>query len=309
MNTQPDQPRRAGPRAAAIVTAAALAAVLALTVVHGGGTVWAGTARDPQAPQARPKDEAGKARSVVPFSMLPSNHMLVRAMINDKGPYRLIFDLGAPITLLGNNAGETSGVVKPSAPRSFFFSMRGEAEVAKLQVGDLTATKLPVIVFDHPALKVLGDVLGQPIDGIIGFTFFARYKTTIDYQVNEMTFVPVDFQIRDLLRELPDRLTGARTPPRRVLAPLGYWGLRLGRPAGGDSAAGVPIEAVLPGSPAAAAGLKAGDVLTAVDNRWTISIADVHAAAADVKPGRSVPVVLLRDGKEQTLTVCPVDGI
>ena len=125
-----------------------------------------------------------QAKATVPFAMLPSNHMLVRAMINGKGPYRLIFDLGAPITLLSNRASEASGVVKADAPRSFLFSMRGEAEVAKLQVGDLTATKLPVIVFDHPALKVLGDVLGRPIDGIIGFTFFARYKTTIDYQVN-----------------------------------------------------------------------------------------------------------------------------
>jgi len=59
--------------------------------------------------------------------------------------------------------------------------MRGEAAVAKLQVGDLTTTKLPAIVFDHPALKILGDVLGRPVDEIIGFTFFARYRTTIDY--------------------------------------------------------------------------------------------------------------------------------
>ena len=70
--------------------------------------------------------------------MLPSNHMVVQATINGKGPYRLIFDLGAPITLLGNQVSEASGVVKADAPRSFLFSMRGEAEVAKLQVGDLT---------------------------------------------------------------------------------------------------------------------------------------------------------------------------
>ena len=48
--------------------------------------------------------------------MLPSNHMLVRAMINGKGPYRLIFDLGHPITLLSNRASETSGVVKADGP-------------------------------------------------------------------------------------------------------------------------------------------------------------------------------------------------
>ena len=240
--------------------------------------------------------------------MLPSNHMLVRAMINGKGPYRLIFDLGVPITLLSNQAGEASGVVKADAPKSFLFSMRGEAEIAKLQVGDLTTTKLPVIVFDHPALKILGNVLGAPIDGIIGFTFFARYKTTIDYQVNEMTFEPVDFQIRDLLRELPERLTGPKTARRRVLAPPGLWGLRLASPAGETRSLGVLIREVLPGSPAARAGLRSGDILTTLDNRWTTSVADAYLAAADIQPGREVSVVILREGQERVLTVQPADG-
>ena len=104
----------------------------------------------------------------MPFSMLPSNHMVVQATINGKGPYRLIFDLGAPITLLSNQVSEASGVVKADAPRSFLFSMRGEAEVAKLQVGDLTTTKLPVIVFDHPALKILGECSAIQLMGSSG---------------------------------------------------------------------------------------------------------------------------------------------
>jgi membrane-associated protease RseP (regulator of RpoE activity) len=249
-------------------------------------------------------DRPGEAKPAkVPFSMLPSNHMLVRAMINGKGPYRLIFDLGAPITLLSNGAAETSGVVKDDAPKSFLFSMRGEAEVAKLRVGDLTAEKLPVVIFDHPALKILGQVLGRPVDGIIGFTFFARYKTTIDYQVNEMTFEPVDFEVRDLMKELPARLSGPKTAKRRVLAPGGLWGLKLG---GVDD--GVSVAAVLADSPASAAGLKPGDVLTSIDERWTSSVHDVFAAAADVAPGQAVPVVVRRDGKELVLTLRPEDG-
>ena len=221
----------------------------------------------------------------------------------------MIFDLGAPITLLSNQVSEASGVVKADAPRSFLFSMRGEAEVAKLQVGDLTATKLPVIVFDHPALKILGEALGHPVDGIIGFTFFARYRTTIDYQANQMTFEPIDFPIRDLLRELPNRLAGPKTIRRRVLAPGGFWGLRLARSAGNINAPGVLIVEVLPGSPAALARLRPGDVLTTLDNRWTTSVADAYAAAVAVEPGREIRVVILRDGKEQTLMVRPADGI
>ena len=90
----------------------------------------------------------------VPFEMLISNHMVVTAKINDKGPYRLIFDLGAPITLLSNRAAEGSGVLKKSAPKSFLFAMRGEATVKSLEVGTLKAKDLPVVVLDHPALSV-----------------------------------------------------------------------------------------------------------------------------------------------------------
>ena len=274
--------------------------------------VWLGLARAgfrPQAPAKTATPAKTTVKAMVPFSMLPSNHMVVQATINGKGPYRLIFDLGAPITLLSNQVSEASGVVKADAPRSFLFSMRGEAEVAKLQVGDLTTTKLPVIVLDHPALKILGEALGRPVDGIIGFTFFARYRTTIDYQANQMTFEPIDFPIRDLLRELPERLAGPKTIRRRVLAPGGFWGLRLAKTTGNINSAGVPIVAVLPDSPAALAGLQPGDVLTTLNNGWTTSVADVYAAVADIQPGRDVSVVILRDGKEQTLTVKPVEGI
>ena len=102
--------------------------------------------------------------------------------------------------------------------------MRGEAEVDKLQAGDLTAAKLPVIVFDHPVLGALGDVIGRKIDGIMGFTLFARYKTTIDYQAHRMTFEPVDFEVRDLLKDLPDRLMGPKVAHRRCAGAVGRLG-------------------------------------------------------------------------------------
>jgi len=265
-------------------------------------------AREQAPAPATAKADKTRTKAVVPFEMLPTNHMLVQARINDKGPYRLIFDLGAPITLLSNRVSEASGVVKPTAPRSFLFGMRGEAEVGKLQVGELTATKLPVIVLDHPVLKALEDVTHRRIDGLIGFTFFARYKTTIDYRAHQMTFEPIDYQIRDLLKELPDRLMGPKVVHHRVLVPSGVWGLRLGEPIGGVDSRGVPIVKVYDGSPADRAGLKPGDVLITVDGRWTTTIADVYHAAAEVEPGRGVAVMIHRDGKETTLRVTPADG-
>ena len=219
---------------------------------HGPGLELEPQVPPPSQPTAKP--DKAKTKAVVPFEMLPTNHMLVEARINGKGPYHLIFDLGAPVTLLSNRVSEATGVVKASAPRSFLFGMRGEAEVDKLQVGELTATKLPVIVLDHPVLKALEDMTGRQIDGLMGFTFFARYKTTIDYHAHKMTFEPIEYQVRDLLKELPDRLMGPKVARQRVLAPLGIWGLRLGKPTGGLDSPGVPIIEVHSGSAAAGPG-------------------------------------------------------
>ena len=266
-------------------------------------------AQPPAATERKADGTTAEAKAVVPFEMLPSNHMVVNAKLNGKGPYRLVFDLGAPITLLSNRAAEGSGAVKKNAPRSFLFAMRGEAEVGTLEVGGLKAKGLPVIVLDHPALKALGGFLGKPLDGIIGFTFFARYKTTIDYQANEMTFEPVDYRVKDLMKTLPDRLAGPKVERTRVLAPGALFGLTVGTPEGGLSAPGVPVTAVFDGSPAAEAGVKAGDVLTALDGRWTATAADVYEAAAGAAPGRPVEAAVLRGGKELTLTVVPRLGL
>jgi hypothetical protein len=260
----------------------------------------------PPSPSTKSDKDLGK--SVVPFVMLPTNHMLVEARINDKGPYHLIFDLGAPITLLSNRVSEATGIVKPGSPRSFMFGMRGEAEVSKLQVGELKATKLPVIVLDHPVLATLEEMTGRQIDGLMGFTFFARYKTTIDYHAHEMTFTPINYQVRDLMKELPERLLGPKKTRHRVLAPSGLWGFRLGQPTGGINSPGVPLIEIYPNSPAARAGLRPGDLLVTVDGRWTTSIVDVFHAAAAIEPDHEAIVVIRRDGKDQVVTIRPSDG-
>ncbi|HWE35171.1 MAG TPA: PDZ domain-containing protein [Isosphaeraceae bacterium] len=259
----------------------------------------------PQEPAPKAKDEG----VTVPFETLPSNHIVLKVKLNGKGPFEMIFDVGAPVTLLGNKAAEAGGVVDAKTPKLFLFGMRGEAEVKSLQVGDLKAKDLPVMVLDHPLLGALGKMLDRPIDGLIGYTFFARYKTTIDYQAHTIRFVPVKNEVRDLAKDLAERITNpSKAPRRRVLAPAGLWGLVVAPLADGP-ASGVLVKAVLDGSPAAAAGLQAGDILTTLDGRWTTTVADTFAAAAAVEPGRVVEVVVLREGKEKTLNVKPVDGL
>ena len=245
----------------------------------------------------------------VPFEMLASNHMVVNARINGKGPFRFIFDVGSPVTLVGKKAAEASGLIKPGEARGFLFSVPVEGKAGAFELGELTAKDVPVIVMDHPVLKALGGFFSRPLDGILGFTFFARYRLTLDYQAKEMTFEPVDYEIHDLMKSLPERLAGPKIAREIVLAPTGLWGLTLARPdPKAPPGAGVAIASVVAESPAASAGLKPGDLLTTLDGRWTTTVADVYAAASGAAPGRPVEVVVVRDGKELTLTVTPKPG-
>jgi PDZ domain/Aspartyl protease len=244
---------------------------------------------------------------VVPFKMLPSNHMLVEVKLNDKGPYKLIFDVGSPVTLLTNRAAKGCGLIKDGPSFPMLFGARGEAEVKKLEFGDLKAEDVPVLIMDHPVVKALGEILGEPIDGLMGHSFFARYRTTIDYQAKQMSLEPVEGEIRDLFAELPERLMGPKKAKRIILEPAGLFGLSVGPP-DDDETVGVPILTVLPDSPASVAGLKPGDILTTLDGRWTTSVADVYAAAADVVPDKPVDLVVIREGEEKTLALTPRAG-
>ena len=257
----------------------------------------------PLAARQDPKPNA----ATVPFAMLPSNHMVIEAKLNGKGPYRLIFDLGAPVTLLSNRAAEACGAIKPDAPRSFLMNTRGEGNVDLVKMGDLEAKNVPVVIADHPALKALSGFFSKPIEGIVGYTFWARYRTTIDYKDLKMTFEPVDFQVRNLMKDLPAQITGPKVAKAIVLAPRAVWGLTLGEPVG-LSAPGVAVATVLANSAAERAGVKPGDVLQSIDGRWTTSVADTFAAAEAIDAGKAVPVVVRREGQEVSLTVTPAEG-
>lgn len=243
----------------------------------------------------------------VPFRMLPSNHMVVEAKLNGKGPFRFVFDLGAPVTLLTNRAAEESGTVDKKAPKALLMGTRGEAQIKQVQMGELVADKVPVIVMDHPALSALSGILQKPLSGIIGYTFWARYRMTIDYQTKKMTFTPVDFEVQDLFKELPARLSGPKRAQTIILGPRGLWGVAFDEHRPDER--GATIGKVIPESPAADAGLHPGDIVTAIDGRWITSVNDAFAAAAKVSPGTPIEIEILRDDASMTLKITPREGL
>lgn len=262
-------------------------------------------------PAVKPIEKPIAKAVVVPFELLPTGHMTVSIKVNGKGPYRVIFDTGAPINLLNNKLAKEAGLLKNAPKASLpFFPTIAEAVVKELQIGAAKAGDQQALVMDHPLVELMSRRLG-PIYGIVGFPFFARYRMTVDYQAKTLTLLPSGFKPPNVMRSLESMMTqmmlgGSQTA--KVLAPAGQWGLTVHkRP--GDEEAGVTVKTVLPQSAAAEAGLKPGDRLLTVDGRWTDSLTDLFDAAGFIKPGTTAPMRIQREGKEMELKIKPRAGM
>ncbi|HEY0813072.1 MAG TPA: trypsin-like peptidase domain-containing protein [Pseudonocardia sp.] len=66
---------------------------------------------------------------------------------------------------------------------------------------------------------------------------------------------------------------------------------------------GIFVTSVVPGGPAATTGLRAGDVITAIDGQPATSTQDLAAVTLSKKPGETVKLDYIRDGRSQTATV------
>lgn len=78
---------------------------------------------------------------------------------------------------------------------------------------------------------------------------------------------------------------------------------QLGDFFGVDKGKGALITEVHEDSPAEGAGLKAGDVIVAVDNDKVFDAEDVKEAVGDKEPGEKVDVMIVRNKKEMTIPV------
>jgi hypothetical protein len=259
---------------------------------------------------ASPQVESGK-KTTVPMEVLKSKHIAVQIKVNGKGPYRVIFDTGSPVTLLSNKIAEEAQLIsKEQAKAPALFGARGMGTAKTLQVGDIVIEDTPVMVMDHPALKAAGRVLGQ-LDGIVGFPFFCRYRSTFDYEAEKITFEPVEYRGTgmDMMQMVMVMMTDrSGKPAQKIQSPSTLWGFQVERTKD-DPEAGVIVKEVLADSPAARAGLKVGDRLLELDGTWTESVEDTYRAAGGVHAGQAAQMKIKRSGQESSITIVPKVGL
>lgn len=251
---------------------------------------------------------------VVPFELLKSRHMALQVTINGKGPYRVIFDTGAPTNLLNNKVAKEAGVLTKADKGGLplFGAAAGSKTIKTFEVGGAKVEGMTTMVADHPTVAAIAEAVG-PVEGLIGYPFFARYKMTIDYEKKELTLVPNGLVPGDTMAAMQAKLMASLNGPKEkpepaVLAPAGVWGFAVDK-GEKDEDAGVTVTEVLARSAAADGGLKVGDRLLTLDGRWTDSLGDTFYAASKVPPGKRAVLVVARGGKELKLSVTPAKGL
>src|SRR5215472_8517384 len=75
--------------------------------------------------------------TVVPFQLMASKHIAILVTINGKGPFRMIFDTGAPVTLINTKVARISGVLPHDFKASplAMFGAAGQFTIDTLEVG------------------------------------------------------------------------------------------------------------------------------------------------------------------------------
>jgi hypothetical protein len=281
-------------------------------------TVWCGVTAAVLclAPASR-ADEAPRAAMKtyqVPYRLTVPKHILVRAKINGKGPYNFILDTGAPALFVATDLCQKLGVKPDKNSWGVFDRFEIEGGVVLTKVKGRVETP-----FQLEGMNGLG-LAGAELHGIIGYNVLARYRMEIDFTRDKMAWTELNFEPKTPLG------LGAKTggagglefvgtimkmlgafmgrKPAAAMVPRGFLGLEL---KGGEDDEPV-VASVLADGPAAKAGVKVGDHITAVGGRTVVANDDVRRVAGNLKPGAAVKLTVKRDGETKEISFRTGEG-
>lgn len=251
------------------------------------------------------KDEK-PAKVEVPYRLTGTNHLMVRAKINGKGPFNLIVDTGAPAVFI------TKGVAnkaKLEADEKHFTTFDSFELEGGLKVDKVRARVEDLVQID--GMNSMG-LAGVELHGVVGYQVLARFKIEYDLTRDKLVFEPLtfappalvplggkgntDIQSMGPLVKMMAAFLGLK--PNFETVPRGFTGIEY-EETGGK----VTVKSVLPGSPAEKAGLKAGDVITGVKTASIDSGKDLSKALAKAGVGTKWRFYVARGGKEEEVVV------
>lgn len=277
--------------------------LIALTVA---AVPLAGWAADPPPKADKPKAET---KVEVPYRLTDTKHVHVRAKLNGKGPFNFILDTGAPAVFVTKAVAKKVGLEEDKNGWGSFdsFVLEGGLKVDKAQgrIEDL---------FQLKGMNSMG-LAGVELHGVIGYNVLAKYRITYDFTADKLAFVPLtDFDppaVKAIgkggggqgglgaigpVMEMLASFSGVK--PNFEVKPGGFVGLELE-----EKEKKVFARAVLKGSPADEAGVKAGDRLDSVKDSSIDGMADFARLFGKAGVGDTVKLTVERGGEMKTLPI------
>lgn len=255
----------------------------------------------------------------VPYLLTQTNHFVVRALINGKGPFHLVVDTGAPGLFLSKEAAKKAGV--ESSDKTYYSVM----DEIRLEGGP-KLEKLKIRVED-PFQLVGMNALGLPgikLDGLMGFSVLARYRITLDPTHQRMIWTRLDFDPKGVVDERPairrddvplqlqalellgpamrvaSLFVGKQPETRRI--PQGFAGF-LAKVEGDGDQRQLKVERVWPGTPADVAELKPGDVIAKCDGKEVRDTTQLSEILAKKAAGTKIRLETRRESAERTVEI------
>jgi hypothetical protein len=281
-------------------------------------------------PPAQEHDRQVGQQFLVPYHLTETNHFLVRARINGKGPFNFLVDSGAPALFIATATARAISL-RPE-PGEFW------TPVARLDLEGGACLRDIKARVEDPFQLVGMNALGLPgasIDGILGFTVLARFRLEIDLTKDRMLWTRLDHEPRDppVPRQRLGEQGGAPIgiqamsvlgplakglaffigkQPEEERQPRGFFGLEW-LEKNETARTSVFVAGVLDGSPAARDGVQPGDRIVRLNNHVIGSLKDVHSALTNVRTGDRVVLIVDRGpgggSRELTLTLTAGEGL
>lgn len=208
---------------------------------------------------------AKEVSKLIPYRLTDTKHILVRVKINDKGPFNLILDTGAPAVFITEKSAKSAGLEtdKQGWAESKSFVLEGGLTVpgAKARVSDL---------FQIEGMNGMG-LAGVELHGVIGYNILSQYRITYDFTADKLVWVKLNFTppaVNSMGKSNSQGSMDVLGPAMKMLA--GFMGIKpnfettsrglLGLEASEKDGA-IVVDAVYKNSAAEKAGFKVDDVV------------------------------------------------
>lgn len=244
----------------------------------------------------------------VPYRLTDTKHVLVRVKLNGKGPFNFIIDTGAPALILTEAVAKKAGGKTEDGWTTFdTLELEGGVKIDN-------ARGLAIDPFQLKGMNAMG-LAGVELHGMIGYNILAHYKIEYDFTATKLKWVPVDFKVPAPKRIAIDKNSGqgglemigtlmqfmsafGGIKPNYEVRPRGFLGAEVETK--GDD---LVVKSVLPGSPAARAGLKAGDRIETARGKSLRKPADLLEAVKKLPEGSSLKLEIKRGEDTRDITV------